>query len=136
VEFYSKNKFEKSVHFVGFVIRIYHDARTSEYQNTSVAPCQFSFVSLFIYELRQYVVLTLVASLNQIKSRKFAFQTEEGIQIIASAEIYRMPSNMQYTLCSLRRIRRPYSCCDQIPWFCTKHSHKFKRFFVVFYVKH
>ena len=30
VEFYSKNKFEKSVHLVGFVIRIYHDARSPE----------------------------------------------------------------------------------------------------------
>jgi hypothetical protein len=29
-EFYSKNKFEKLVHLVGFVIRIYHDARSSE----------------------------------------------------------------------------------------------------------
>ena len=32
VEFYSKNKFEKLVHLVGFIIRIYHDARTSECQ--------------------------------------------------------------------------------------------------------
>ena len=32
VEFYSKNKFEKSVHLVGFVIRIYHDARSPERQ--------------------------------------------------------------------------------------------------------
>ena len=30
VEFYSKNKFEKLVHLVGFVIRIYHDARSHE----------------------------------------------------------------------------------------------------------
>jgi hypothetical protein len=29
-EFYSKNKFEKLVHFVGFIIRICHDARSSE----------------------------------------------------------------------------------------------------------
>jgi hypothetical protein len=29
VEFYSKNKFEKLVPLVGFVIRIYHDARSS-----------------------------------------------------------------------------------------------------------
>ena len=28
VEFYSKNKFEKLVHLVGFVIRIFHDARS------------------------------------------------------------------------------------------------------------
>jgi len=32
VEFYSKNKFEKSVHLVDFIIRIYHDARSPERQ--------------------------------------------------------------------------------------------------------
>ena len=32
VEFYSKNKFEKVVHLVGFIIRIYHDAWSSERQ--------------------------------------------------------------------------------------------------------
>ena len=32
VEFYSKNKLQKSVQLVGFIIRIYHDARSSERQ--------------------------------------------------------------------------------------------------------
>ena len=32
VEFYSKNKCDKSVHLVGFIIRIYHDARSPERQ--------------------------------------------------------------------------------------------------------
>jgi len=32
VEFYSKNQFEKLVHLVGFIIRIYHDARSPERQ--------------------------------------------------------------------------------------------------------
>jgi len=32
VEFYSKNKFEKLVHQVGFIIRIYHDSRSPERQ--------------------------------------------------------------------------------------------------------
>ena len=32
VEFYSKNKFEILAHLVGFIIRIYHDARSSECQ--------------------------------------------------------------------------------------------------------
>jgi len=32
VKFYSKNKFEKLVHLVGFIIRIYHDARSAERQ--------------------------------------------------------------------------------------------------------
>ena len=30
IEFYSKNKFEKLVHLFGFIIRIYHDARSPE----------------------------------------------------------------------------------------------------------
>ena len=32
VDFYSKNKFEKLMHLVCFVIRIYHDARSPECQ--------------------------------------------------------------------------------------------------------
>jgi hypothetical protein len=32
VEFYAKNKFEELVHLVGFIIRIYHDARSPERQ--------------------------------------------------------------------------------------------------------
>ena len=32
VEFYSKNKFEKLVNLVGFIIRMYHDARSPERQ--------------------------------------------------------------------------------------------------------
>jgi len=32
VEFHSKNKFKKLVHLVGFIIRIYHDARSPERQ--------------------------------------------------------------------------------------------------------
>ena len=32
IEFYSKNKFEKLVRLVGFIIKIYHDARLPERQ--------------------------------------------------------------------------------------------------------
>ena len=32
IDFYSKNKFDKLVHLVGFIIRINHDARSSECQ--------------------------------------------------------------------------------------------------------
>ena len=47
VEFYSKNKSEKLVHLAGFIIRIYHDARSSECQKYSYFvilgfdPCPF-----------------------------------------------------------------------------------------------
>jgi len=37
VEFYSKTKFEKLVHLVGFIIRIYHDARSLERQIISIS---------------------------------------------------------------------------------------------------
>ena len=40
VEFYSKKKFEKLVDLVGFIIRIYHDARSAERQ---------IFIGLFIF---------------------------------------------------------------------------------------
>jgi hypothetical protein len=36
VEFYSKNTFEKLVYLVGFIIRVYHDARSSERQITAI----------------------------------------------------------------------------------------------------
>ena len=53
VEFYSKNKFEKLVHLVGFIIRIYHDARSPERQIL-----QLSFHSVA-------AVLTLVTNKNK-----------------------------------------------------------------------
>ena len=37
IEFYSKNKFEKLVNLVGFIVRVYHDARSPERQNFILA---------------------------------------------------------------------------------------------------
>jgi hypothetical protein len=45
VEFYSKNKFEKLVHLVGFIIRIYHETRSSECQVTRAV----SWIKYFIH---------------------------------------------------------------------------------------
>jgi hypothetical protein len=36
VEFYSKNKFEKLVHLVGYIIRIYHSAQSPEHHIVSL----------------------------------------------------------------------------------------------------
>jgi hypothetical protein len=50
VEFYSKNKFEKLMHLVGFIIRIYHDARSPERQ-------------IYIYKhylLLQFLIMVMV----------------------------------------------------------------------------
>jgi hypothetical protein len=46
VEFYSKNKFEKLVHLAGFIIRIYHDAKFSEFQKNLLLPSLFLLLSL------------------------------------------------------------------------------------------
>ena len=43
VEFYSKNKFEKLVHLVGFIIRIYHDERSPEHQ--------YIYIYIYIYKV-------------------------------------------------------------------------------------
>jgi len=53
VESYSKNKFEKLAHLVSFIIRIYHDARSSE--------CQICFhlffTSNFLFSLTPFDVI-------------------------------------------------------------------------------
>jgi len=52
VEFYSKNKFEKLVHLVGLIIRIYHAARSPERQNhiRTVFQCDdMSYVIIMLY---------------------------------------------------------------------------------------
>jgi len=41
VEFYSKNKFEKLMHVFGFIIRIYHDARSADLEWNSTCFGQF-----------------------------------------------------------------------------------------------
>jgi len=56
VEFYSQNKFEKLVHLVGFITRIYHDAWSPERQiyitpwkymgSGRTAPCMINFYSI------------------------------------------------------------------------------------------
>ena len=44
VEFYSKNKFEKLVHLVCFIIRIYHDARSPERQIRQIVCFELPFL--------------------------------------------------------------------------------------------
>jgi len=54
VEFYSKNKFEKLEHLVGFIIRIYHDAARSPERHFSLLALFFEATSLQ-YRRRQQV---------------------------------------------------------------------------------
>ena len=44
VEFYSKNKFVKLVHLVGFIISVHHDAKSPESQINSVIWSAFFFL--------------------------------------------------------------------------------------------
>ena len=64
VEFYSKNKFEKLMHLVGFIIRIYHDARSPEHQITTyihIHVCQNIYIYIYFKEIifilfNQYII--------------------------------------------------------------------------------
>ena len=62
VEFYSKNKFEKLVHLIGFIIRIYHDVRSSECQiciRQLISCAFFSFghsITLELYRMCLFIV--------------------------------------------------------------------------------
>ena len=56
VEFYSINKFEKLVHLIGFIVRLYHDARSPERQGHK-----------WLCKIYQYAILT------QNKSTKITY---------------------------------------------------------------
>jgi len=53
VEFYSKNKFEELVHLFGFIIIIYHDARSSERQICKIVVCKCTIFKLSAYVLHR-----------------------------------------------------------------------------------
>jgi len=72
VEFYSKNKCEKLVHLIGFIIRICHDARSPERQITSDITTQVVIVQVQAQE-KVKVKLTLEqATKAQRESRGIA----------------------------------------------------------------
>ena len=66
-EFYSKNKFEKLVHLVGFILRIYHDARSPECQiyQRSVAP-------FYMWNLPQHPYATRQVKLHVLNTPQFS----------------------------------------------------------------
>jgi len=57
VEFYSRNKFEKLVHLVGFIIRIYHDARPPERQISCTCFEQIIVLTLRLFLYAQHTVV-------------------------------------------------------------------------------
>ena len=70
IEFYSKNKCEKLVHLVGFIIRICHDAQSSECQTVGFVRC-ISNIGLYFHVIRYCMThthdkaLELFSSLNK-----------------------------------------------------------------------
>jgi len=53
VEFYTKNKLEKLVHLVGFIIRIYHDARSPERLNLDTLSFESHLLTLVLLQTFQ-----------------------------------------------------------------------------------
>ena len=69
VEFYSKNKFEKLVHLVVFIVTIYHDDRSPERQ---IHYSNYIFTSCFMYntQLKDSFLIAF----------KIAWRRTEGLQ--------------------------------------------------------
>jgi len=63
VKFYSNNKFEKLVHLVGFITRIFHDARSNELQVLRKIVHQFGF----IYKITHLCIFILVVIISPWK---------------------------------------------------------------------
>ena len=63
VEFYSKNKFEKLVHLVDFIIRIYHEARSPERQKQIECIYHFHFIHPCILNELQILTVPINAQL-------------------------------------------------------------------------
>jgi hypothetical protein len=79
VEFYSKNKFEKLVHLVGFIIRIYYDARPSESQK-----CTHSLtINRELLQDQMYKPANSVSSQNS--SRKGIVKVKAKVKLSLSA---------------------------------------------------
>jgi len=57
VEFYSKNKFEKLVHVVGFIIIIYHDARSPE--RHKICYLSIQYMSQYLSHVKFKIIITL-----------------------------------------------------------------------------
>jgi len=85
VEFYSKNKFEKLVHVVGFIIRIYHDARSHKRQtNTGMStnlyrncPKHVDFYSKNKFEKLVHLLGFIIGIYHDARSHKR--QTNTGL---------------------------------------------------------
>ena len=56
VEFHSKNKFEKLVHLDGFIIRIYHDARSRERQKINILIKIFKNVARITQKINIFLI--------------------------------------------------------------------------------
>ena len=83
VGFYSKNKFEKLVHLVGFIIRIYHEARSPERQ---------------IYSLTQHLGFLrcrkLAEKLTEVRTAMFPVTTLEVRTFVWSNDVLRKSSQV------------------------------------------
>jgi hypothetical protein len=72
VEFYSKNKFEKFVQLIGFIIRIYHDARSSECQNHITQLCwNIRLIKVWSQWKADWLILTWIFAYLTLQKLKF-----------------------------------------------------------------
>jgi len=69
---YSKNKFEKLVHLVGFIVRVYHDARSSECQTRKLHLIVSVFCSVTKEWKSMFVMMVVVIGVCVVLACWFA----------------------------------------------------------------
>jgi hypothetical protein len=111
VEFYSKNKFERLVHLVGFIIRIYHDAQSPERQ------IYMRWLSIFCYVEQNKVILQLL----ELQSENFNSSKSSAtldIEWVSHAKAYLHPFNQ------LQWVENIYLCVEKVNvrWFSLSTS--------------
>jgi len=74
VDFYSKNKFEKLVHLVGFIIRIYHNAWSSECQSAHIMD-HTDYLNL-IHSFENKCIQRIIILKNTFKALYFAVTSD------------------------------------------------------------
>jgi len=88
IEFYSKNKFEKLVHLVGFVIKTYHDAQSLERQTCGLVTHVQSNFGFKTIQYLEYQMFSIVLSCGTVIAReRYRLATNFGIRMDGQTSI-------------------------------------------------
>ena len=91
VELYSKNKFEKLVHIVGFIIRIRHDARSPECQIRQINPLKAKINLNYIKDAVRTLLTTHASSMNSQEKKRI--RNYKSVHKIHTKSVFKFSDN-------------------------------------------